>query len=318
MERVTVHPQALLGWIGALADPTRLRLLRLLERHELGVAELCDVLQLPQSTVSRHLKVLTDEGWTRSRRQATTHLYRTLLDELNIPQRKLWLLAREQTDSWPQVAQDRLRLASRLRQRELSSQEFFAGAAGQWDKLRRDLYGENFSTAAMLSLLPAEYVIADLGCGTGNVAATLAPNAKRVIGVDSSNAMLKAARKRLSDFSNVDLRRGGLEQLPIEDVTCDAALLLLVLSYVDAPAKVLKEAARILKPGGCAVVVDLLPHDRDDFRRQMGQVSLGFTSDRIESILESCGFAKSAIRQLPLEPNVKGPALFLATARRGE
>jgi len=195
MEEIAASkPDALLGWMGALADPTRLRLLRLLERHELGVVELCDVLQLPQSTVSRHLKVLADEGWTHSRRQATTHLYRTILDELDAPQRKLWLLAREQTDDWPQVAQDRVRLARRLRQRELSSQEFFAGAAGQWDKLRRELYGEHFSTAAMLALLPSDYIVADLGCGTGNVAAMLAPNVKQVIGVDSSVAMLKAAQ----------------------------------------------------------------------------------------------------------------------------
>src|SRR5207302_3171428 len=104
------QPDSLLGWMESLADPTRLRLLRLLERHELGVVELCDVLQLPQSTVSRHLKVLTDEGWAQNRRQATTHLYRMILDELDPPQRKLWLLAREQTDEWPQVGQDRLRL----------------------------------------------------------------------------------------------------------------------------------------------------------------------------------------------------------------
>jgi ArsR family transcriptional regulator len=316
MEEIAGNPQALLGWMDSLADATRLRLLRLLERHELGVVELCDVLQLPQSTVSRHLKVLTDEGWTRSRRRATTHLYRTILDEMDAPQRKLWLLAREQTDDWPQVAQDRLRLARRLRQRELSSQEFFAGAAGQWDKLRRELYGENFSTAAMLSLLPAEHVVADLGCGTGNVAAMLAPNVKQVIGVDSSMAMLKAAKKRLMEFSNVDLRQGELEQLPIDGATCDAALLLLVLSYVADSSRVLREAARVLKPCGCVVIVDLLPHDRDDFRRQMGQISMGFATDAMNEALRACGFASAQFRSLPPEPNVRGPTLFLATAAR--
>jgi len=317
METTAANLKPLLGWMGALADPTRLRLLRLLERHELGVVELCDVLQLPQSTVSRHLKVLTDEGWTRHRREATTHLYRMILDELDGPQRKLWLLAREQTDGWQQAGQDRVRLAGRLRERHTSSQEFFAGAAGQWDKLRRELYGENFSTAAMLALLPRNYVVADLGCGTGNVAAMLAPNVKQVIAIDSSAAMLKAAKKRLEEFSNVDLRRGELEQLPIEDSSCDAALLLLALSYVEEAARVLQEAARILKPGGLAVIVDLLPHDRDDFRRQMGQVSLGFSTEEVSETLTSRGFASAAIRQLPPEPNVKGPALFLATARRG-
>src|SRR5437773_1768553 len=153
MIKLQSNPDALMGWMDSLADQTRLRLLRLLERHELGVVELCDVLQLPQSTVSRHLKVLTDEGWAQSRRQATTHLYRMILDELDSPQRKLWLLAREQTDEWPQVGQDRLRLTRLLRQRAINSQEFFSGAAGRWDKLRRELYGENFTTAALLALL---------------------------------------------------------------------------------------------------------------------------------------------------------------------
>src|SRR6476659_3557482 len=98
----------LLGWMDSLADATRLRLLRLLERHELGVAEMCDILQLPQSTVSRHLKVLADDAWVHSRRQGTNHLYRTLTDELDPAARKLWLLSREQTDGWPAIKHDRL------------------------------------------------------------------------------------------------------------------------------------------------------------------------------------------------------------------
>ena len=108
------QPQALIAHMEAISDPTRLRLLRLLERHELGVVELCDVLQLPQSTVSRHLKILADGQWVQSRRQGTTHLYRTLLDELDPAARKLWLLAREQTDAWATVQQDALRLTRRF------------------------------------------------------------------------------------------------------------------------------------------------------------------------------------------------------------
>src|SRR5690348_1434754 len=137
-------PQNLVGWMEGLADRTRLRLLRLLERQELGVVELCDILQLPQSTVSRHLKVLSDQGWLHSRRIGTTHLYRTILDELDPAARKLWLIAREQTEDWATTRQDELRLVRRLRHRESTSQTFFAGAAGKWDKLRRELYGESF------------------------------------------------------------------------------------------------------------------------------------------------------------------------------
>jgi len=307
---------ALLGWMGSLADPTRLRLLRLLERNELGVAELCDVLQMPQSTVSRHLKTLSDQGWVLSRRQGTNHLYRTILDELEAPARKLWLLAREQTEEWPTVRQDRLRLEQVLRARETDASTFFAGAAAEWDRLRTELYGRSFTFDAMLALLPRDHVVADLGCGTASVAAQLAPHVKQVIGVDNSAAMLKAAKKRAVDLPNVELRRGELEALPIPSGACDAALLLLALTYVPEPTKVLEEVARILKPGGRAVVVDLLPHDRDSFRRQLGQHHMGFDPKDLEKTMTQAGLTGTASRPLAPEPGVKGPALFLATATR--
>jgi ArsR family transcriptional regulator len=253
-----------------LADPTRLRLLRLLERHELGVVELCDILQLPQSTISRHLKVLSDRAFLRSRRLATTHLYRMILDELDPAARRLWLLARDQTESWATCQQDRLRLDRLLRQKETDSQTFFAGAAAQWDKLRTELYGQTFTQSALAALLPADSIIADLGCGTGPLMAQLAPHVRQVIGIDNSPAMLKAARKRLQGFTNIDLRRGDLTALPIDDQSCHAALLILALTYLPDPAPVLHETHRILKPAGKAVLIDLLPHDRDDFRRQLG------------------------------------------------
>jgi ArsR family transcriptional regulator len=302
----------LLSWMECLSDATRLRLLRLLERHELGVVELCDILQLPQSTVSRHLKVLGDQKWVRSRREGTTRLYRMILDELTAPARRLWLLAREQTESWATLKQDELRLGRVLREREGDSQAFFAGAAAEWDRLRRELYGDAFTTHAMLALLPSDFVVADLGCGTGQVSAALAPHVRQVIAVDNSPAMLKAAKKQAGDLANVDLRRGELSAVPIEDASCDAALLLLVLGYVPDPAGALKEMSRILKPGGRAVIVDLLPHDRDDFRRRMGQQRLGFDRGELEQLMTAAGFASVSIRALPPEPNVKGPALFLA------
>ena len=307
---------ALLGWMGSLADPTRLRLLRLLERNELGVAELCDVLQLPQSTVSRHLKTLSDQGWVLSRRQGTNHLYRTILDELEAPARKLWLLAREQTEEWPTVRQDRLRLEQVLRARETDASTFFAGAAAEWDRLRTEPYGRSFTLDAMLALLPRDYVVADLGCGTASVAAQLAPHVKQVIGVDNSAAMLKAAKKRAADLPNVELHRGELEALPIPSGACDAALLLLALTYVPEPARVLEEVARILKPGARAVVVDLLPHDRDDFRRRMGQHHMGFDPEQLEKTMNHAGLTGTGSRPLAPEAGVKGPALFLATATR--
>ncbi len=153
MARAARQPEALLSWMESLSDPTRLRLLRLLERHELGVAELCDVLQLPQSTVSRHLKVLGDEGWVRSRAEGTTRLYR-MVEERDGTPRRLWAIAREETASWATVDQDQLRLTRRLASRRPAAEAFFAGAAGEWDRLRQELYGSVFTQTALLSLLP--------------------------------------------------------------------------------------------------------------------------------------------------------------------
>jgi ArsR family transcriptional regulator len=316
MKKLLAAPDALMGWMGSLADPIRLRLLRLVEKQELAVDELRDVLQLPQSTVSRHLKVLVDEGFTRSRRHGTTHLYRTILDELEAPARKLWLVAREQTENWPTVQQDQLRLARRLRERQTDSQTFFSATAGQWDKLRSELYGDACGTTALMALLPPEWEVADLGCGTGWASEMLAAHVRQVIAVDSSAAMLKAARTRTAHLANVDLRRGELEALPLQDACCDAALLLLALTYSDDPQKVISEMSRILKPGGRAIVMDLLPHDRDDFRRQMGQRSMGFAAETMTDLMTACGFADAVVRTLPPQPNTKGPALFLASAIR--
>src|SRR6185503_10725743 len=139
---------------------------------------------------------------------------------------------------------------------------------------------------------------------------------RRVIGVDISPAMLKAATKRLSPHKNVDLRRGDVAAIPIDDASVDAALLVLALTYIADPQAVAREMHRILKPGGRAVIVDLLPHDREDFRRQMGQTRLGFDAKEVEKLLESAGLSGAVVRALPPEPGAKGPALFLATASR--
>jgi len=308
-------PSVLVGCLETLADPTRLRLLRLLERHELGVAALCDVLQLPQSTVSRHLKVLSDQGWVGGRSRGTTRLYR-MKGEQEPAARRLWLLSRDQTDGWPTARQDQLRLTRRLSRQSPPAEAFFAGAAGQWDRLREEAYGRAFTSAALLGLLPREWVVADLGCGTGHAAAALSPHVGRIVGVDQSPAMLKAARKRTAGLGNVDLRQGRLESLPLDDASCDGALLILALTYVAEPAVVVGEMARILRPGGRAVVVDLLRHDRDDFRRRMGQQGLGFEPEELKTMMDAAGLEQVSCRELAPEPGAKGPALLFATAAR--
>jgi ubiquinone/menaquinone biosynthesis C-methylase UbiE/DNA-binding transcriptional ArsR family regulator len=310
------RPDALLGWMESLGDATRLRLLRLVERRELGVADLCHVLQMPQSTVSRHLKVLGDQSWVRSRAQGTTRLYTMDLSSSDPAARRLWLIARDQTEGWATVNQDQLRLTRHLAGRHPAAQAFFAGAAGQWDRLRSELYGNAFTQQALLGLLPPEWVVADLGCGTGQTTALLSPHVRTVVGVDQSAAMLKAAQRRTAGLANVDLRRGTLESLPVDDGTCDGALLVLALTYVLDPPLAIREMARILRPAGRAVIVDLLRHDREDFRRDMGQQHNGFATETLAHWLSEAGLSAATCRELPPEPQAKGPALILATAVR--
>ena len=124
--------------------------------------------------------------------------------------------------------------------------------------------------------------------------------------------MLEAARKRVGDWSNVDLRQGDLESLPIEDGMLDAAMLSLVLHYSPDPAKALTEVARVVKPGGRLLVVDMLPHEREEYQQQMGHVWLGFSEKQMSRFLTSAGFGDMRVRPLPTDPDAKGPALFAA------
>jgi ubiquinone/menaquinone biosynthesis C-methylase UbiE len=309
---------AILDHLASLADTTRSRLLLLLDRHELTVSELCGIMQLPQSTVSRHLKALADSGWVSARADGTSHLYTMTREELDPAARRLWLLVRDQVGPTPAAVQDQRRLQAALADRRTKSQEFFSSSAGQWDRLRDELYGERFHLGALAALAQSDWVLGDLGCGTGETSATLAPFVQRVIAVDASAAMLQAARKRLQAFDNVELRRGELEGLPIDDAMLDAATMMLVLHYVSEPARALAEVWRVLKPGGRLILVDMLPHDRDSYRQQMGHVWLGFAEDQISGLIKEAGFGKTRIVPLAPDARAKGPGLFVATGEKSK
>ena len=315
MNAAASRPAGLFGWMEGLADPTRLRLLHVLERHELGVAELCEVLQQPQSTVSRHLKILSSQGWVEVRRQGPNRIYR-MSEGADPAARRLWRLARDESERWATLQQDQLRLDRRLRERRSGAEDFFAGAAGNWDRLRAEWYGTGFGSSALLALLPPDWTVADLGCGTGSIAAALAPEVARVIGVDRSAHMLRSARRRTARLENVELRRGALEALPIDDASCDAALLVLSLGWVADPQRVLAEAARVVRPGGRLALVDAVLHDDEDFRRRAGQVWPGFEPARVAEMLAAAGWSAVICRPLPPDPAARGPALLLARARR--
>ncbi len=301
--------------LGTLSDATRSRLLLVLDRHELTVGELCAVLQLPQSTVSRHLKVLADEGWVVSHADGTSRRYR-MVPELAAPARALWRVVRSQAAEALPASDDEARVRSVLAERRSRSRAFFSSAAGQWDALKTELFGERPDLAALPALLDPTWTVGDLGCGTAQLAASLAPFVARVVGVDESEAMLAAARARLDGLdegAHVELRPGALEDLPVADGELDAAILALVLVYVPDPAAVLAEAARVLRPGGRVLVLDLMPHQREEYRERMGHVWQGFEGSLVQGWLAAAGFGRTRYVPMAPDPSARGPRLFTAT-----
>ena len=261
-----------------------------------------------------YLKTLSDDAWVSSRRDGTSRFYSMPLGDLDSAASRLWPLIREQVATTSAAGQDDRRLRGVLARRRAKSQEFFANAAADWDRLRSDLFGDSFFLWGVLGLIDPALIVGDLGCGTGQFTEIVAPYVRQVIAVDSSADMLDAARRRLGAAANVDLRRGELEQLPLADGALDAAMLSLVLHHSPAPALTLSEVARVVRPGGRVLVVDMLPHERDEYQQQMGHVWLGFSELQVTRLLAGAGFADVRFRLLPADPEAKGPALFAATA----
>ncbi len=300
--------------LAALAEPARLRLLRLLEREELSVGEMAQVFQSPQSTVSRHLKQLSDGGWLVRRAQGAATMYRLILDDLPVESRALWLTVREQLGDTSEHEEDLRRLEAVMAERRTDSQAFFGRVAGEWDDLRNDLFGDAFTARALLAFVSPSWTIADLGCGTGNASELLAPFVRRVVAVDQSGAMLKAARKRLATADNVEFVEASLDALPMQAHSIDAAVCALVLHHLDHPARALREAHRALKPGGVILVIDMLEHDRAAYKQTMGHKHMGFSAQSIESMLVDAGFVHARVAPLPAHPDARGPSLFAARA----
>ncbi|HYD02373.1 MAG TPA: metalloregulator ArsR/SmtB family transcription factor [Phycisphaerales bacterium] len=307
---------SLVDRLTALSEPVRLRLLRLLEKEELSVGELARIVQLPQSTVSRHLKVLTDGGWIVSRSEGTSTLLRLVRDDLEQAHRDLWHTVREQMGAGAELEEDNRRLTGVLNERRGDTQAFFGRVAGQWDGVRQELFGDRATVQSLLALLPAHWTVADIGCGTGNAAEVLAPLVAKVIAIDQSDAMLAAARKRLKGIDNVEFLRGDVEKLPLKDASVDAAVCVLVLHHIEDPAVACAEMARILKPGGTCLVVDMVEHDRVQYKHAMGHRWLGFGIPELVRLLGAAGLSDVRFSVLPAAADAKGPGLFACTARK--
>jgi SAM-dependent methyltransferase len=300
------------GQLAALSDPIRARMLLLLEQQPLSVNEVCSVMQLPQSTVSRHLKVLLDEGWAAARSEGASRVYR--MARLSATSRGIWQTVEPEVARTSAGEQDKQRLRAVLEVRREKSTAYFSVAAGEWERVRHELFGASAELLPLLAFLDAKWTVGDLGCGTGQIARAVAPFVKQVIAVDASPAMLQAAQARRTEA--VEYRPGQLESLPIADAELDVALLFLVLHYVVDPLAVLNEAARTLRPGGRLIVVDMMPHDDEALRDSMGQVWPGFGQEQLAEWLGTAGFSGVQYIALPVDARAKGPALFVSRASK--
>lgn len=298
-----------------LSDPVRGRILLLLERRHLSVNELCRILGLPQSTVSRHLKLLSEAGWIRARREGTRRFYVMHPDDLETSAASLWTIIRDRVSELPESREDSRKVVEVMAGRRSRSQEFFDRDAPEWDRLRQDLFGDRFGLLALPGLLNHDWVVGDLGCGTGLMTEAVAPFVRRVHAVDDSDAMLDAAKQRLGQRDNVRLHRAALEALPLAEGGLDAAIMILVLHHLPDPYAALVEAARVIKPAGRILVVDMVSHERAEFEERMGHVWLGFPESEIMRRATAAGFEQVRHTLLPMERNAKGPALFALTAQ---
>lgn len=297
-----------------LADPTRARLLRVLAQEELGVGELARVVQVPQSTVSRHLKVLRTDGWVARRREGTASLFR-LVQELPPGGSEVWPAVQAAADlRWS--GEDDHRLAAVLAARGGDPTTFFGRNAERWEEVRTELFGTAYALPTVATLLPGDWTVLDLGTGIGTTAAELAPGVQRVIGVDREQAMLDAAAVRCEAFDNVELVRASLDDLPLPDACIDAALAMLVLHHVEDVEAVLAEAHRVLVSGGRLVVLDMIEHDRAEYRHTMGHVHLGFAEPALADLFSRVGFVQVRRRRLPADVGAQGPPLFIVDGRK--
>jgi ArsR family transcriptional regulator len=180
----------------------------------------------------------------------------------------------------------------------------------EWQSIRRELFGFGFTEEALLGLLPTDWVVADLGCGSGDAAERLAPVVSRVLAVDREPAMLEAAQQRLSTHSNVEFVEAQLDQLPLGDGAIDAAVMMLVLHHQKNPQANVDEVARVLKDGGYLVIVDMVAHDRLDLVEAMQHHHLGFEETTISGWAERSGLQIRSTRRLHASLNGRGPALF--------
>lgn len=279
-----------LKYLRALADPTRLRILALLEHEEVSVQELQEATHLGQSRISTHLRVLQESGLLRSRREGKRTFYR-LKQDLEGPARDYAKMGVRGGKELKEYEADQHNLKRLILLREERAQLFFNQVAGRFDRS----YGPGRSWQAfghlLLRIIPP-LVIADLGSGEGLISELLARRARKVIAVDNSEkiVMFGAAKARKNGIKNLEFRLGDLEMPPIDPSSVDLVVLSQALHHALNPAQAILSAHRILRPGGQIMILDLLRHPFEKAHEIYGDRWLGFTESELHQWLQAATF----------------------------
>jgi len=278
-----------------VADETRLRVLRLLSATPLNVTELTTILGLAQSGVSKQVGTLKKAGLVQERREGLKTFYR-LSEESEVPDegRPLWAVLMERVRTAEDRRHDLVRLAEVLEKRA-------GGAPGLHEKLLAPGESWHAWSRMIMTLLPPMERAVDLGCGGGILTAELARICEEVVGVDISGPALSAARahtERLG-LSNARFIEGDMTALGLPDSSCDLAVLSQTLHHLPNPGIGLAVAARLLKPGGRLILMELLPHEEAWVTEKLGHLHLGFSATDLESMMEKSGFRITSLETLP-------------------
>ncbi|MBI1402273.1 MAG: metalloregulator ArsR/SmtB family transcription factor [Porphyrobacter sp.] len=284
----------------ALADPTRLRIARLLSAMELAVGELAQVLGQSQPRVSRHVGILCDAGLAERRREGSWVFLRQ--SEASGPVieavQRLLALAEESEPEFAALCEaDRRKLAAIREARESAAEHYFARHASEWDELRA-LHSPDAEVELRLGEALADAplgALLDIGTGTGRMAEIFAGEADRVVALDKNLEMLRVARAKLQHLpaAQIELVQGDFADLPFAPASFDTVLLHQVLHFAPDPAPALAEAARVLRPGGRIAIVDFAAHDREELRDRHQHARLGFSDRQMAELLHAAGFAAS-------------------------
>jgi ArsR family transcriptional regulator len=309
------------GALRAFAEETRLRILRLISSHELCVSELVEALEVPQSSISRHLAALKQSGLLKDRREGTWVYYSLVSGEPFAA--SVWAAIGPHLDAAKFFPDDLKRLEDVLSRRESRTRAYFDVVASEWDRIRRLYIDDTLAFHVVASLVQPDAVVLEVGTGTGELLVALGARVTRVIGVDESEKMLDLCRERVAKhgLTNVTLKVGKAETLPVADGECSVAFSGMLLHHLADPARGIREMARVVAPGGRVVLSDLVKHDYDWTREVMADVWLGFTEEQVRQWLTEAGLRditwSSAALPMPIEDASSGKLrAFIATATR--